>query len=188
MLAGFPPWFQRHHPRPGGGVPLRPDLCRGFPDMPHRRSPVPAGHRGGRFVQEILRQPGPGLSPADRPPPDHLFGPAGTGPGSGIAGLLYSDPFWGPISVDLLARGNGLPSGHVITLTATAVAVWPLKRVRPAVLVLLALTVVAVLYLGIHWPLDVLAGLILGAACGLGPKNSKRWERKEFTRGRPGSP
>jgi membrane-associated phospholipid phosphatase len=113
----------------------------------------------------------------------------GLDPGSGIAGLLYSDPFWGPISVDLVTRGNSLPSGHTITLTATAVAIWPAQGLRWAVLVLLSVTVVAILYLGIHWPVDVIAGLILGVASGLvAVRVVEKWERKRFKREIPGSP
>ncbi len=113
----------------------------------------------------------------------------GLDPASGIAGILYLDPFWGPISVDLISRGNSLPSGHTISLMATAVAIWPLRRLRTAVLALLGLTMVAILYLGIHWPIDVIIGIALGAASGLvAIKIVEKWERKKFMLSTPRSP
>jgi membrane-associated phospholipid phosphatase len=88
-------------------------------------------------------------------------------PGSGSVGPLLGDPFWGPISLDLSPKGNSFPSGHVLTLTAAAIAIWPMKRLRILVLGLLCLIVLTVLYLDIHWPLDIIAGIAIGVACGL---------------------
>jgi undecaprenyl-diphosphatase len=88
-------------------------------------------------------------------------------PGSGSVGPLFSDPFWGPISLDLSPKGNSFPSGHALTLMAGAMAIWPLRRLRIVILSLLCLIVVTVLYLDIHWPVDVIAGVALGVASGL---------------------
>ena len=88
-------------------------------------------------------------------------------PTSGSTGPLFSDPFWGPISIDLSPKGNSFPSGHALTLTASAIAVWPLRRMRMAILTLVAPIVITVLYLDVHWPLDVIAGIALGTVSGL---------------------
>jgi undecaprenyl-diphosphatase len=103
-------------------------------------------------------------------------------------GPIYSDPFWGPIFVDLAAKGNSFPSGHAITVMAAAIAIWPLKRLRTVVLVLLLLIVVAVLYLEVHWPIDVIAGVALGVLCGLtANKLVEKWEAKRSRRSKPQS-
>lgn len=99
-------------------------------------------------------------------------------PASGSVGPLFSDPFWGLISLDLSPKGNSFPSGHVLTLTAAAIAVWPLKRVRIMILAGLSMIVLAVLYLDVHWPVDVIAGIALGIVCATAAiMFVKRWER-----------
>jgi membrane-associated phospholipid phosphatase len=104
-------------------------------------------------------------------------------PSSGSVGPLLSDPFWGPISLDLSPKGNSFPSGHALTLMAGAIAIWPLKRIRIAVLVLVAVIVLTVLYLDVHWPLDVIVGVALGAVLGLGAVVFvEKWETKKELR------
>jgi len=88
-------------------------------------------------------------------------------PMSGSVGPLISDPFWGPISLDLSPKGNSFPSGHVLTLMAGAIAIWSMKRLRIIVIALLCLIVLTVLYLDIHWPVDIIAGIALGIGSGL---------------------
>jgi membrane-associated phospholipid phosphatase len=88
-------------------------------------------------------------------------------PASGSVGPLFSDSFWGPISLDLSPKGNSFPSGHVLTLMAGAIAVWPLKRIRNIILVLVAVIILTVLYLDVHWPIDIIAGLALGTVTAL---------------------
>lgn len=60
-------------------------------------------------------------------------------------------------------------------------AIWPMKRLRIVVLALLCLIVVTVLYLNIHWPVDIIAGVALGVACGLAAiVFVEKWQKKEF--------
>ncbi|MBI0583942.1 MAG: phosphatase PAP2 family protein [Methanomassiliicoccus sp.] len=105
----------------------------------------------------------------------------GLDPLSGVAPLLYSDPFWGPLSGDLHSRGNGLPSVHVAVVTVMCLSMWGLKGAGPVLLATLASTAAAVLYLGVHWPLDVIAGLLTGAASHI----AAVWSQKK-TMGRGG--
>ena len=103
-------------------------------------------------------------------------------PASGSVGPLFSDPFWGPISLDLSPKGNSFPSGHALTLMAGAIAIWPMKRLRIVVLGLLCLIILTVLYLDIHWPVDVIAGIVIGLACGIASiifvdKWQKKWSK-----------
>ncbi|MGD0818848.1 MAG: phosphatase PAP2 family protein [Methanomassiliicoccales archaeon] len=99
-------------------------------------------------------------------------------PASGSVGPLFSDPFWGPISLDLSPKGNSFPSGHALTLMAASIAVWPLKCIRIMVLALLSVIVLTVLYLDIHWPIDVIVGIALGTVCALAAITFvKMWEK-----------
>jgi undecaprenyl-diphosphatase len=60
------------------------------------------------------------------------------------------------------------PSGHAATSFACAVVLGAAApRLRLALLVLAALVAWSRVYVGVHYPLDVLAGAILGVAVGL---------------------
>lgn len=89
----------------------------------------------------------------------------GLDPGSGIAPLLYQDATWGPLSSDLISRGQSLPSGHTTVVTIVLMSLWRGKVARSVLIGALVATMVGVLYLGLHWPVDVAAGLVLGWAC-----------------------
>ena len=70
----------------------------------------------------------------------------------------------------LVARphSHSFPSGHATTSFACAVVLGSfLPRLRLPLLVLAAAVAWSRVYVGVHWPLDVLAGAVLGAAIGL---------------------
>lgn len=69
----------------------------------------------------------------------------------------------------LISHGpdGSFPSDHLLVLGSLVGACW--VRARPLALVSLALAVLVALgrvFVGIHYPVDVLAGLIIGALCG----------------------
>lgn len=99
----------------------------------------------------------------------HLFLPStrpSLDPGSGVAPLLYSDPLWGHLSSDLDFSTMSFPSWHTAQLTAVLAVLWDKVMARRLLGLLLILTIISVLYLGIHWPADVAGGLVLGAGAG----------------------
>lgn len=64
--------------------------------------------------------------------------------------------------------GNSLPSGHAATSFAGAIILGYLfRRALPGLLVLATLVAVSRIYVGVHYPSDVLAGAALGAAVAL---------------------
>jgi undecaprenyl-diphosphatase len=60
--------------------------------------------------------------------------------------------------------GPGFPSGHVAVLTALILTLWPYIGWiwRVALLALIAAEAWSRLYLGLHWPLDVVGGVAVG--------------------------
>lgn len=100
-------------------------------------------------------------------------------PSSGISPFLYQDPFWGPLSADIISRGQSFPSGHTALLTVAVLSMRGNRRGAGVALIILGLTIVGVLYLGLHWPADVVAGLFLGWFSVLsGRFLLRRWEGK----------
>lgn len=83
-------------------------------------------------------------------------------PTSGIMPLLYQDPLWGPLSGDLIPRGQSFPSGHTALLTVVVLSLQGKERAAVIALSILCLTMLGLLYLGLHWPADLVFGLLLG--------------------------
>ncbi len=64
--------------------------------------------------------------------------------------------------------GNSFPSGHAATSFAGAIILGYLfHRALPGLLALAALVAVSRVYVGVHYPLDVLAGAALGSVVAL---------------------
>lgn len=83
-------------------------------------------------------------------------------PASGISPLLYQDPLWGPLSSHLISRGQSFPSGHTVLLTVVVLSLQGEGRAVTIALSILCLTMPGLLYLGLHWPADLVFGLLLG--------------------------
>jgi undecaprenyl-diphosphatase len=75
------------------------------------------------------------------------------------------------MGVDVLVGGTvggAMPSGHAATSFAGAVALsWLLGRWAPALFALAVAVAASRVYVGVHYPSDVLVGAVLGAAFGL---------------------
>ena len=103
--------------------------------------------------------------------------------GGGILKPLIHSPR--PYTVDPHARVIGarpgdysFPSGHAATSFAAAVALaraWPGGRV--AWFVLAALIALSRVYLGVHFPIDVAGGILIGLACGYFVVSRTKWSR-----------
>jgi PAP2 superfamily. len=68
----------------------------------------------------------------------------------------------------MTSGGLGFPSGHAAVATALAVSVFPYlgRRGRAAIWVLAVIVSFARMYVGAHFPLDVIGGAALGTAVG----------------------
>lgn len=76
-----------------------------------------------------------------------------------------------PIGIDRLApeEWSSMPSDHALLFVSIAVGIYLTSRLAGAVLLVHALTVVAIprIYLGFHFPSDILAGAAIGAVVAL---------------------
>ena len=84
--------------------------------------------------------------------------------------------------VALVAEGdpNSFPSGHTSAAFAAAVAFFHTlpRRWGIAALVMAAVMGLSRLYVGVHFPSDVLCGALVGALCGVLACRSMEWLRK----------
>jgi undecaprenyl-diphosphatase len=66
-------------------------------------------------------------------------------------------------------RGKSFPSSHAANCFALATVIFVFYRRRGWIAFLLAaLVAFSRMYVGVHWPVDVLAGCLIGILCGLG--------------------
>jgi len=73
-----------------------------------------------------------------------------------------------PDALVALPRGSSFPSGHTSTSFACATVLsFFVPRAAPAFYLLALAIGFSRIYVGVHWPLDVLGGAILGVAVGL---------------------
>lgn len=111
----------------------------------------------------------------------------GMDPATGIAPLLYGDGSWGPLSEGLMGRGSSFPSTHVTVVTVMYLATRGLGKLNASLLMMLVIMSAAVLYLGVHWPVDVAAGAVTGAGSYLAVmRMEKKAGEGVFIRWRPG--
>jgi membrane-associated phospholipid phosphatase len=90
---------------------------------------------------------------------------SGSHPDSGITPLLYIDTHWGKMCTSVDPLNNDFPSGHVSLVVTTLLVFYYGGAVyRKFSYFLMGTTgavIFAVLYLGVHWPADVFAGLLV---------------------------
>ena len=90
---------------------------------------------------------------------------SGSHPESGITPILYADTYWGRMCTSVDPLNNDFPSGHVsLAVTTLLIFVYAGQEYRRLAFFLTGTTcliVFAVLYLGVHWPADVFAGLLV---------------------------
>ncbi len=82
-------------------------------------------------------------------------------------------------------RANSFPSGHAQTAfgTATALAYYYRGWYTAPIFILAGGVAISRIYLGVHFPLDVAVGALVGTACSLG--TCRGWERvRVYIRGR----
>lgn len=80
------------------------------------------------------------------------------------------------------ATGYSFPSGHAPTAASTypaAARAFPKKWIKAAAVLLSLLVCLSRLYLGVHWPLDVATGFVIGMAAALllSPLLERLWEK-----------
>lgn len=111
--------------------------------------------------------------------PFYLFLPVAVSsslPGVQVQPLLYSMPYWGTMATSVDSLTNCFPSGHT-SLSFTALIIFALagyeyRRLTYVLGVTALSVVVAVLYLGIHYPADVVGGLVLAVGASLFAKSN----------------
>lgn len=90
----------------------------------------------------------------------------GLATGYGIQPLLYNGPVLGDIATDLGLKTSSFPSTHTTMLLITFLLLIGNRNYRTYAIIVgsvLVFVLFAVIYLGIHWPIDVLGGIVLGS-------------------------
>jgi membrane-associated phospholipid phosphatase len=90
--------------------------------------------------------------------------------------LVFAKP--APLVSD--PHSGAFPSGHAATSFACAtVLAWAWPKAAPGFYVLAAAIAFSRVYVGVHWPLDILAGAVLGVGIGLLLLTAltRRWRR-----------
>ena len=73
-----------------------------------------------------------------------------------------------PDSLITIPHSHSFPSGHTATATAAAIVLSTLvPRATPLFVVLAAAVAYSRVYVGVHFPLDILGGAVIGAATAL---------------------
>ena len=89
----------------------------------------------------------------------------------------------GPALIGKVQTDASFPSGHTSTAFTCCTALWKyLKKPYAVSLWVLAILIaLSRLYIGVHYPSDVLAGALIGIVCGLagGKLGERLWERIE---------
>jgi membrane-associated phospholipid phosphatase len=102
---------------------------------------------------------------------------SGSHPESGITPTLYTDTNWGKMVTSVDPLNNDFPSGHVsLAVTTLLIFAFARRQYRPVYYFLIftcCAVVFAVLYLGVHWPADVVAGFLVAVFAVTAANNEK---------------
>lgn len=89
-----------------------------------------------------------------------------------VSPLLYNDHYMGRLVTGIDPLDNCFPSGHISLILSTLLFMWKAKKEEREryekyayfLLISFLLIALSILYLGIHWPADILAGIALAYA------------------------
>jgi membrane-associated phospholipid phosphatase len=96
---------------------------------------------------------------------------------SGLTPLLYINTNWGRVVTSVDPLNNDFPSGHVSIVLTTLLVLMSAGWARRGYVYFLAASVVgivfAVLFLGVHWLVDVFAGMVLAVGATMLASNER---------------